>query len=161
MTSSTTAACSVPSQASDVFFLRCTRCAGRSAPLHVNRPYTPPEATLAQDRGRSDIVVEASADMWALGVIAHEVITGTPVVAPPSARDEVPSRNRENHDPLGLDAACDAATGAAAAVDSHQLLGPLAATVYSCLSSEPSARPTASDVLQAWQNMLAHMALSE
>ena len=128
-------------------------------------PYTPPEATLARERGRRDIVVEASADMWALGVIAHEVITGTPVAAPPAMRDEVRSRGGSPEharvDPLGLDAACAEASGAAASADNHQLLGPLAPTVYACLSSEPSLRPTASAVLFAWQSILANINLSE
>lgn len=136
-------------------------CAGRRAPLHVHQPYTPPEATLAEERGWGDIVAEASVDTWALGVIAHEVITGTPVAAPPSMRDEVRSRGRRQEDPLGLDAACAEVSGAAASADNHQLLGPLAPTVYACLCSEPSSRPTVSTVLFAWQTILANMNLSE
>jgi hypothetical protein len=97
--------------------------------------------------------------MWALGIIAHEVLTGTPVAAPPAMRDEIAPGKEE--DPFGLDAACAHASGAAAGCDLHQLLGPLAPTVYQCLSSEPSLRPSASEVLFAWRSILAHINLSD
>ena len=140
------------------------RFAGHNAtPVHVDRPYTPPEATLANDRGQKQLLIEASFDVWSLGAIAHEVLTGTPVPTPLALRGDNSSTNghlEEGADPLGLDAACAAASGMGGGCDNHQLLGPLAPTVYSCMSSEPTARPTVSAVLSAWQGILSHMTLA-
>lgn len=109
------------------------------------------------------MIAETAADIWALGVITYEVLTGSSVVAPPALREEGDAlvKGRAENDPFGLDAAVAVASGAAASSDNHQLLGPLAPTVYSCLSSEPSARPTASTVLFAWQTVLANLNLAQ
>lgn len=116
------------------------------------------------ESAQEQLLIEASFDIWALGAIAHEVVTGTPVATPLALRDSGNNNGlahlEEGADPLGLDAACAAASGAAASCDNHQLLGPLAPTVYTCMSSEPSARPSASAVLSAWQGILSHMSFS-
>lgn len=53
---------------------------GDSAPLASALGYSPPEAVQASVAARSHTVVSAAADVWSLGVVAFEVLTGRPAL---------------------------------------------------------------------------------
>jgi hypothetical protein len=55
---------------------------GEVAPLEFTPPYAAPEVVEAFESGSTDIVADAAADIWALGLTAFEVFTGERVFPP-------------------------------------------------------------------------------
>lgn len=49
---------------------------GESSPLNYTPMYVSPEIIQAKEAGKSEIIPEASVDMWSFGIVAFEVLTG-------------------------------------------------------------------------------------
>jgi serine/threonine protein kinase len=50
--------------------------AGSKMPLSFSLTYASPEVIAAYDAGETQVTVSGAADMWSLGVIAYELLTG-------------------------------------------------------------------------------------
>ena len=110
-------------------------------PLAFSLNYAAPELVLAQKRGAGAVTTAAAADVWALGVLAFELLSGRRTFSPGTPEKEIRemlagSRELpwEREDP--------------------KQLRTLKHSVLACLAREPSARPDAAGVHQAWANLL-------
>lgn len=118
--------------------------------------YAAPEAVNALRRGESTIHATEALDLWAVGVMAFELLTDTAVFPPFTPKEHV------------LRVAAGAAAGggpdaplypwegdseAAAAARSH--LKRLEPSIMRCLAREPAERPTAAEVLREWDAWLS------
>lgn len=52
--------------------------AGKAARLTYSLAYSPPETLKDFNDGERTVVADPSVDMWAVGIIAYELITGKP-----------------------------------------------------------------------------------
>lgn len=98
-----------------------------SAPTCPPGEYTAPEVWSNLQSGRSPITT-AAADVWALGALGFEIMTGERVLTSPHGAKRVCAEGL-------MDRAEDAATAGR--------LGVLRDVILDCLSQQPSQRPTA------------------
>lgn len=105
--------------------------------------YAPPEIVHALERGENAIVADPAADMWALGVIAFELLTNTPVFEYGTSKK----------------AAFDIITGRGKfpweGENSHELLSMLRrlkGTILSCLDRDAAKRPSAAALVSSWNH---------
>jgi serine/threonine protein kinase len=118
--------------------------AGEVAPLEFTPPYAAPEVVAAFESGSTDIVADAAADIWALGLTAFEVFTGERVFPPGTPLEEMYERIS------GRQALpWESADGAALV----QKLRGFRRHVLQCLHRDPRQRPTATAMLMAWRNV--------
>ena len=117
--------------------------AGEPAPLAYSLQYAAPEVIAAADRGEHGVIASAAVDVWALGVIAFELLTSTRAFAP--------SGGRIHARLLGT---------LPLAWEDEAVAGPLLAklkglrrSVLQCLARDPAARPTTREVLGAWNGL--------
>lgn len=107
--------------------------------------YAPPEVLRAVESGAHSIVADAATDMWALGVIAFELLCSTHAFPYGTKRETI----------------CDQISGRAllpwelpeVVVAQRPLLRGLRRTVLLCLSRDPARRPSAARLLAAWNAM--------
>eukprot|EP00892_Ulva_mutabilis_P011349 jgi/Ulvmu1/8587/UM045_0030.1 len=125
-------------------------CAARSAasvPIAVSPSYAPPEVALALERKDNNITADAAADMWALGLMAFELLTGQPVFPPiVSTRESIWAKLCGREVLPWEDGAPQQAEKLA------QLRG-LKRAILQCLQRHPSQRPTAEQVLTQWRTL--------
>ena len=69
-------------------------CAGESARLTYSLSYSAPEVLCALNSGAEHVVAESALDVWAVGVIAYELMIDRPCLlyTSPSPRDATLSR---------------------------------------------------------------------
>lgn len=106
--------------------------AGEPAPLAFSLLYTPPEVAHAYAAQEPSIVASTAADMWAIGVIAYEMLTGAPAW-PASATREAIIASLLGEAPLPWEAASEATT--------RKLLR-MRGPILECLSRDPEQRPS-------------------
>ena len=70
----------------------CTARTGEPAPLSFTVQYAPPEVIAAYLEKHKSIVATEAMDAWAMGVVAFELLTGTPAFAPLTPKEEVRPR---------------------------------------------------------------------
>ena len=119
--------------------------AGDSKPLAYTLNYAPPEVVRAKERGDTHLVVAEAADVWALGLIAFELLVGVQAFEMMTTTDIVEGlcgRRPLLWEEAGPDAAARLAK-----------LGVLKRTVLACLQRDPSRRPTAGDLRWSWERM--------
>ena len=119
--------------------------AGQEAQLEYSLHYAAPEVIAAEARGAQRMRVSAAADMWAIGAIAFELLTGERVFAPASSPDAIRAVL------LGQRALPweDDVTAERLA----PRLRVLRRSVLQCLSRDPEERPTSRELLGAWNGM--------
>jgi serine/threonine protein kinase len=120
-------------------------CAGVVTTLSLSLKYAAPEAVKALQDSQRTIVSDPAVDMWALGVIAYELLMGKAVF------------------PRGMNASDISACLAGSAPlpwETRQLrqrrlpeLRFLRRSVMSCLQRDPLNRPTSQQLLQTWNNL--------
>jgi serine/threonine protein kinase len=114
--------------------------AGHTTRLTFSLAYSPPEALQALQEGGVTVTADAAADMWAISVIAYELITHSPAFP-------VLAWSRTH--------AADAALGRRPYHWESQVgtfqnapeLRALGGAIRACLSRDPAARPTAASLL--------------
>ena len=121
--------------------------AGDTVPLTYSPLYAPPEVAQADERGDRTIVADAAADMWALGVMAFELLTHQPVFHPWSTPRETVWAQLCGRAALPWE---DGAPEQATKVKQLQVLK---RAVLECLQRKPEDRPAADQVLRHWRSL--------
>lgn len=128
--------------------------AGTLAQLRdVSLDFAPPEVVRALQAGKFQMKVEPSADVWALGMVAYELLT----------------RSRAFPSGMDQDEICDQITGKsslpweneATKRDKLNKLKQLKPSVLRCLSRDPLERPTVEQLHSAWIRTLDLVKSSE
>ncbi|NJR43899.1 MAG: hypothetical protein HC767_15805 [Akkermansiaceae bacterium] len=114
--------------------------AGTEVPITCSLAYAPPEVVHLIQDGEQKMVADKSTDMWALGVIAFEMLTKSRVFSTATSSPEQAMRQLCGLDPLPWE------DGAEGAEEKLQMLKGLRPAVLRCLARDPKARPTASGV---------------
>jgi serine/threonine protein kinase len=115
--------------------------AGEAAPLAFSIAYAAPEVIEAYEQNDRLIVADPAIDIWALGVIAFELLTNVPSFAPgtnkQTALDIIAGRGQFPWEKPG----------------NQELLSRLRrlkGTILSCLDRNASKRPTAASLVKSW-----------
>jgi serine/threonine protein kinase len=99
----------------------------------------------AFENGEKTILASPALDIWAIGVIAYELLTDRPVFDRYTSREEVISQ-LVGRKPLPWE---DHATKE----ESLRKLRMLKRSITKCLSREPKERPSAQELLDSWEKL--------
>ena len=119
----------------------CDACAGAKTGLSFSLNYAAPEVLAVQAAGGRVVTADAAADVWALGVVAYELLTGARVF-PVNAAAETVRAQILGAQKLPWEAAPPRALRTARN------------SVLHCLSRDPDLRPSAAQVAATWRNLL-------
>lgn len=107
--------------------------------------YAAPEVIQADERGQQTMIVSGALDMWSLGVVAVELLTGERIFAPPLKENEARAQLLGStplpwEDPV---------------LQKNILpkLKLLKRSVLMCLERDPAKRPTSRELLGAWNGL--------
>jgi serine/threonine protein kinase len=106
--------------------------------------YAAPETIQQLEAGKATITASPAVDMWALGVIAFELLTGGPIFAHGDSRADAMAK-------LAGRAALPWEAGAAGRDEKLAKLRRLRGTILACLDRDPAARPTAQGLVNTWE----------
>lgn len=131
--------------------------AGAEASLSFSLKYAAPETVHALEAGSRTIHVDPAVDIWAVGVIAYEMLTG---------ERTFPVFDVSSGDQLSSNTAQAALAGRAklpwegegAEIEGRlQKLRGLRRTVLKCLDRQAGKRPTAEALLRSWDYAIDNM----
>lgn len=108
--------------------------------------YAAPETVLALEAGSRTVTADSAVDIWAIGVIAFELLTGERVFPYAAARPDILSAIA-GRSPLPWE---EGAPGAAAL---RARMRGLKRTVLQCLRRDPAMRPPAAELLASWDHL--------
>jgi serine/threonine protein kinase len=120
--------------------------AGGITPLTFSPGYAPPEVIHAYRAGHRTIVADSAVDMWALGVIAYEMLTQQRAFGPQASAEEMIARTASEA-PLPWEEPSPSAQAKL-----RELRG-LKRMVMLCLDRNPAQRPTSEHVVQSWNQL--------
>jgi serine/threonine protein kinase len=125
--------------------------AGTNPGLSFSLHYAPPEVVAAVEAKEKSGRASTATDMWALGVVAFELLTRTRAFQPRTPtgaiRDQLMGRK-----PLPWESKDRAERRAL--LRQLRILKP---SVMACLSRRPEERPTAEDLLRNWNRLFDHV----
>ena len=112
--------------------------------------YSSPEVALAREAGATTVEASEAADMWALGLISFELLTGSAVLSGPmipreDIMDRLCGRLPLPWEEEGWETA-----------ETRRSLAGLKSAVMACLQRDPAQRPTAAGVRQSWRRLFEH-----
>jgi serine/threonine protein kinase len=111
--------------------------------------YAAPEVIRASELSQGAILASAALDIWSLGVVAFELLTGQRIVVPAESEQSIRDRLM-GRAPLPWEDELRSASLLS------KLKG-LKRSVLKCLSREPRERPTSPELLGAWNGMFEAM----
>jgi serine/threonine protein kinase len=120
--------------------------AGTDARIAYSLLYAPPETVSAIEAGDRRVCPDCSLDMWALGVIAYELLTASRVFPPGTTTYKVAAAAIAGRTPLPW----ESSPGHMRSVPELRMLQH---TVLACLNRDAARRPTASALLAAWNSL--------
>lgn len=119
--------------------------AGSSVGLSFSLLYAPPEVIHAVERKERQVIADPAIDMWAIGVIAFELLTRARVFPARLTRSEVRDQIA-GRAPLPWE-------DPEHRMEGLKQLRILKRTVLACLSRDPKGRPTADRLLRSWNRL--------
>lgn len=124
------------------------------ASLSFSLKYAAPEVVHALEAGEKAIRVEPAVDVWAIGVIAFELLTGERAFpSHTGARDG----DQAVQDAIAGRALLPWEGASAAARERLDKLRGLRRTVLRCLDRDASKRPSAASLLNSWDHAFDNM----
>eukprot|EP00892_Ulva_mutabilis_P012598 jgi/Ulvmu1/9710/UM055_0048.1 len=108
--------------------------------------YAAPETVHAVEAGERTILAHGAVDIWAVGVIAFELLTGERTFPYAAARNDILAAIA-GRSPLPWE------DGAPRAAALRARMRGLKRTVLQCLRRDPAARPTAAELLASWDHL--------
>lgn len=117
------------------------------APIAYSPGYAAPEVIRAHAAGHREMPAHPAADVWALGVMAFEMLTGERAFGSGASVDEMAQRTA-GAQPLPWEDGTSPQTAARL----RKLRG-LKRGVLRCLSRNPAMRPSSQLVLQSWEHL--------
>jgi serine/threonine protein kinase len=111
--------------------------------------YAAPEVVAACEADAHSIVATSAVDVWALGVIAFEMLTRCHAFSYPFSQSL-----RDVFDCLMGRALLPWEAAAPGGTERAAQMGLLRRTVLACLARDPAARPSTRDVLASWISLL-------
>ena len=130
------------------------RTAGSTARLSYSLKYAAPEVVLALDAGCRTIHVDAAVDMWAVGVIAFELLTGERAFP---IHDMSAASESAVHEAIAGRALLPWEGDSESAQHRLVKLRGLRRTVMRCLDRDPAGRPTAAALVSSWDHTFDNM----
>eukprot|EP00892_Ulva_mutabilis_P002841 jgi/Ulvmu1/12558/UM090_0045.1 len=133
----------------------CTARIGTMASLSFSLKYAAPEVVHALEAGSKTILAETAVDIWAIGVIAYELLTEEPAFAPFNM--SAAQSNSSAQEAIAGRAPLPWEEGSA---EARQRLGKLRGmrrSVLRCLNRDPAQRPSAAALLQSWDHKFDSM----
>jgi serine/threonine protein kinase len=113
--------------------------------LLFSLPYAPPEVAAAAARNQKEIKVDAAVDVWALGIIAFELLTRQRVFVPFETPAGAIMEHLLGKAPLPWQGP-----------EKDTLLSKLRVlkrSILSCLAFDPAERPTSAVLLGKWNSL--------
>lgn len=112
--------------------------------------YAAPETILSMEAGCKTILVDAAVDIWAIGVIAFELLTGERTF--PAHTMPTEGGKQAIQDAIAGRSPLPWEKGSKGMEKRLEKLRGLRRTILPCLERDPIQRPTATSLLHAWDH---------
>jgi serine/threonine protein kinase len=114
----------------------------------VSLPYAPPEAILAMEAGHKSLIASPAVDVWALGVIAFELLTQSRIFPVATPGEDIVDR-LAGRLPLPWESPDWRKSRHA-----KDLVG-FKSSILQCLNREPEKRPSTAQLEAHWNSLFA------